>query len=275
MATFKTKKSLGQHFLRSKTALQKIVESANISAEETVLEIGPGMGALTEGLLGSGARVIAVEADARCTEELQKKFATHVQEGNLLLVHGDIREKTVQEKIFAKDLLGGEPYKLVANIPYYITGMLFRLFLETLRQPSELIFLIQKEVAEEVIAKNGKEGVLSLSIKAFGDPRIVATVKREAFSPPPKVDSAILKVSRISRERLHGITTEDYFRVVKAGLSSRRKMLRGNLVRELHLVPADLESLFEKHRLQKNIRGEDLPFKGWVALARELGEKKW
>lgn len=300
------KKSLGQHFLRSKEALGKIIAAAEIVPGETVLEIGPGEGVLTEALLSAGARVVAVEADARCVEKLKERFADAMKTKKFLLIEGDIRDKKMQKELFTKkrtttprsglskprpDLspLGEKPYKLVANIPYYITGMLFRLFLEKLRQPSLLVFLVQKEVAEQIVARPnpakrdeqaGKESILSLAVKIFGTPRYVAKVRREAFAPPPKVDSAIIAVTDISRRRLGKLSDEAYFRIVKAGMGSKRKMLLGNLARArlrptsdgqgLNIPKEKLTEIFGKLGIDEHVRGEDIPVEKWIALAIEV-----
>jgi 16S rRNA (adenine1518-N6/adenine1519-N6)-dimethyltransferase len=264
------KKSLGQHFLRSKKALEQIIDAAALAQEDTVLEIGPGEGALTEALLKTGARVVAVETDLRSIPILEERFAAFIQRKKLIIISGDIRSHALQEKLFTKPYLGNTDYKLVANIPYYITGMLFKLFLEELRQPSIIIFLIQKEVADQIMARDKKESILSLAVKAFGVPRIVGKVKREAFSPPPKVDSAIIAVEQISRERLGDLSPEAYFRVVKAGMGAKRKMLLGNLLRALDLPKATLESLFTELRISPKARGEDVPVETWIMLAKNL-----
>lgn len=270
MGGIKAKKTLGQHFLRSKTALGQIMVASSLSAQDTVLEIGPGEGVLTEELLASGARVIAVETDERCILALQERFKGEITEGRFMLIAGDIRNADMEEKLFQTKYLGKDSYKLVANIPYYITGMLFRLFLEHFRQPSLVVFLVQKEVADEIVARDGKEGILSLSVKIYGDPRIVAKVKKEAFSPPPKVDSAIIAIENISRERQGALSDEEYFRVVKAGLHARRKMLLGNLAHELDLSRAVLTNIFSMLEVPTSVRGEDLEFGKWVSLAREI-----
>ncbi|MEK7118173.1 MAG: 16S rRNA (adenine(1518)-N(6)/adenine(1519)-N(6))-dimethyltransferase RsmA [Patescibacteria group bacterium] len=270
MYSFHAKKSLGQHFLRSKDAIKKIVATAEIVPGETVLEIGPGEGALTEALLEAGARVVAVEADARCILKLEERFVDAIKVKKLLLIHGDARDKKIQAELFQKKFLGVFLYKLVANIPYYITGMLFRLFLEKLRQPSLLVFLVQKEVARQVTGRSGKESVLSLAVKVFGTPCYVAKVKREAFSPSPKVDSAIILITDISRVRLKELSDEEYFRVVKAGLGSKRKMLLGNLSRGLDIPKEKLGTVFRKSGIGLYARGEDIPVEKWIALAIEI-----
>lgn len=291
-----SKKSLGQHFLRSKEALQKIIKTADIKSGETVLEIGPGEGVLTEALLLAGARVVAVETDRRCVEKLEERLTDAIKAKKLLLISGDIRNEKVQQELFTEEWtttprsglskprpdlspLGNRPYKLVANIPYYLTGMLFRLFLEKLSQPSTLVFLVQKEVAEQIVGRPnpakrdgqaGKESILSLAVKVFGTPTFIAKVKREAFSPPPKVDSAIIAVSNISRARLTDITSEEYFRVVKTGLGAKRKMLLGNLARGLKIPKEKLVEIFKKLDIDEYTRGEDVPVGKWIALAQEI-----
>lgn len=264
------KKSLGQHFLRSKTAIRQIVGAASLTKGELVLEIGPGEGVLTDALLAEGVRVVAVETDERCITKLQERFGKEIERGCFMLIHGDIRNETLQKELFTKKILGNSEYKLVANIPYYITGMLFRLFLERLRKPSQIVFLVQKEVAEQIIARDHKEGILSLSIKIYGVPKYIAKVKREAFTPPPKIDSAIISISDISQKRLANLSEQAYFRIIKIGLGQRRKMLFGNLLRGLDISNEKLTSIFSQLKISTDVRGEDVHFDAWAALAREL-----
>ncbi len=266
------KKSLGQHFLRSKVALKQIVGAAALSSSDLVLEIGPGEGALTEAILESGARVVAVETDERCILKLYERFSKAILHKQLSIIAGDIREENIQKELFHKKFLGTADYKIVANIPYYITGFLFRLFLEMLRQPTRIVFLVQKEVAEQIVARDQKEGILSLAIKVYGDVRYVAKVKREAFAPPPKVDSAIILVENISRARLHKLSDGAYFSVVKAGLAAKRKMLLGNLVRGLNIPKEKLEASFIKLAIDLHARGEDIGVEKWILLARSIAK---
>lgn len=268
--SIRAKKSLGQHFLRSKTALREMVDAAEVIPKELVLEIGPGEGVLTEALLAAGAKVVAVETDERCIELLNDRFSVEISEERLILIEGDIRNDETVVRLFDDVTLGSNEYKLVANIPYYITGMLFRLFLEKLRQPKRIVFLVQKEVAEEIVSRDKKEGILSLSVKAYGNPRYVCKVKKESFSPPPKVDSAILAITDIDRKRVSRALERRYFTVVKAGLGSRRKMLLGNLIRKFPDQREHFEAAFLKIDIDKGVRGEDLPFEKWLLLVKEL-----
>jgi 16S rRNA (adenine1518-N6/adenine1519-N6)-dimethyltransferase len=270
MKRITAKKSLGQHFLRSKDVIKKIITAADIAPGDVVLEVGPGEGILTEALLNAGAHVTAIEKDERCITLLEERFYDAIQDGHLLLVEGDILDTKLREELFLFSQDDPIPYKVVANIPYYITGLLFRLFLEQLRQPSSLTFLVQKEVAERVVARNNKEGILSLSVKIYGDPKYVAKVSRNAFTPKPKVDSAIITITNISRERLGKLSDEAYFRVVRAGFGAKRKMLLGNLSRSLKISKERLVQIFRKLKIGEQVRGEDLPVPKWTQLAQEI-----
>lgn len=202
------KKSLGQHFLRSPNYLNAVVDAADIKKGDSVVEIGPGEGSLTYFIVKRGAKVVAVEKDRRLIPLLREKFAGKDVE----VVEQDALEYDPPNK-----------YKLVGNIPYYISGALFKKFLTDRNQPSTLVFLVQKEVAER-ISRSKKESILSLSVKAYGTPHYVKTVPRGAFSPAPKVDSAILAVEKISRNNFKNKAHEKkFFELVKRGFSKKRK----------------------------------------------------
>lgn len=256
------KKSLGQHFLHSKHYLEAVANAANITQGMPVLEIGPGEGALTEVLLAQGAKVIAVEKDHRLIPILQEKFAQEIKSKKLTLVEADALEF---EPMFAKG-----KYTVVGNIPYYITGALLKKYLTTPKQPSTLVFLIQKEVAERitnhgVASKNPKESILSLSVKVYGTPKYVATVPRGAFVPPPKVDSAVLAVTGISRDNFKNKTEEErFFALVKAGFAQKRKLLKRNLE---GLLDKNGAEAFTKAGIADTARAEDVSLKEWLALS--------
>lgn len=248
------KKSLGQHFLRSQGALAAVAAAADIVPGETVVEIGPGEGALTEHLLAVGARVVAIEKDHRLIPLLKEKFA-----GKKFTVYEADALETDLETLEVRGT-----YKIVGNIPYYITGALIRKFLTVTEQPSVLVFLVQKEVAER-IARSKKESILSLSVKAYGNPRYVKKVPRGAFVPPPKVDSAILLVTDISRKHFTSTTHEQlFFDLLHAGFGSKRKLLVRNL--EKILGPNTPEA-FAHANIPHNARAEDVPLTQWLTLA--------
>jgi 16S rRNA (adenine1518-N6/adenine1519-N6)-dimethyltransferase len=262
MERFQTKKSLGQHFLNDVRIAERIAAEGEIVPGETVLEIGPGTGFLTVELLKAGARVVAVEADIRAIEELQVRFAAEIAQDRLTIHHNDIRE------LHFKELgLTDHGFKVIANIPYYISGLLFRLCLDGDMQPSRVVFLVQKEVAER-ITRSKKESLLSIGVKIYSNPSYAFTVKRGSFTPSPKVDSAVVTMKDVSRNRLEGLTEEAFFSVVHAGFASRRKQLYGCL-RETYSNEA-LDTAFHTLSLSRKIRGEDLSLEVWVALTKLL-----
>lgn len=193
----KSKKSLGQHFLKSHAVVQKMVETAAISREDIVLEIGPGKGVLTKALLECVGKVIAVEKDEQLRPFLENLFQEEIKKGTLELIFGDILQFTKEKPLYKGSSF--VKYKVVANIPYYITGEFLRAFLSGDFQPKSMTLLAQKEVAERIVASDGKESVLSISVKTYGVPTYVQTVLAHEFLPPPKVDSAILHISDISK----------------------------------------------------------------------------
>lgn len=252
------KKSLGQHFLRSERALSSIVEAAQLSAGETVLEIGPGEGVLTEKLLAAGARIVAVEKDDALFESLAQKFSKEIETRQLEIVHGDILDFEMKE---------GE-WKLVANIPYNITGAILEKFLSANNQPSLIVLLVQDEVAKRIVARDGKESILSVSVKAYGKPGYVEKVLAGSFVPAPKVDSAIIAIDGISKEFFNNFGEKAFFQLLKAGFSSKRKKLSSNLA---NLYPKEnvLEA-FQSLNLDKNLRAEDLELEKWQEMAKIL-----
>lgn len=228
-----------------------VADAASIEKGETVLEIGPGEGALTEVLLERGAKVIALEKDSRLIGLLKEKFADKKFE----VIEGDALE---YEPKFKK-------YKVVGNVPYYITGALFKKFMSGSNQPQALVFLIQKEVAER-IARSKKESILSLSIKAYGAPLYIKSVPAGAFVPPPKVDSAILAVTGISRKNFKNKKYEErFFELLKAGFGQKRKMLGGNLK---EILGPDYVSVLQKTAISPAARAEDVPLEAWLSLSK-------
>lgn len=262
------KKSLGQHFLKSKSALLAIVEASNPKENDIVLEIGPGEGVLTEILLKNVRKVIAVEKDHRLIPILQEKFIKEITSKKLTLIHSDILNLTTLKTATQSYLhtLSVCKYKVVANIPYYITGQILRMFLESDNQPESMTLLVQKEVAERIVAKDGKESLLSLSVKAYGEPKIVRTVGRGAFNPPPNVDSAILLIENISKKKL-GRYEKDFFKLIHAGFAHKRKQLLSNLN---NMNKDMLIMAFRKCGIDPKARAEDLPLETWLKLCNNL-----
>ena len=287
----KAKKSLGQHFLKSPGIISDIVKAGNVQKEDLVLEIGPGKGVLTKALLSIGAKVIAVEKDDELVLELQRKFSREISLKQLNLVHADILDLELPHLAMSRMPLDTDitttPYKIVANIPYYITGQILRMFLESDNQPTSMTLLMQKEVAERIVAKpslrssvarsvksgfrakDQKESLLSLSVKIFGEPKIVRVVGRGAFSPQPNVDSAVLNIENISRVRLDGVSEKIFFNIIHLGFAHKRKQLLPNLIslfKKEILVKA-----FEKCGVNLKARAEDLSLETWLKLCNTIG----
>jgi 16S rRNA (adenine1518-N6/adenine1519-N6)-dimethyltransferase len=222
---FRAKKSFGQNFLKSEPALKKIIATGEITSEDTILEIGPGKGALTKKLLEVSGKVIAVEKDRELIALLTEKFANEIAENKLVLLEGDILEFEIEK------FIGSHPYKIIANIPYNITGAILKKFLTSTYQPERMVLLVQHEVAQRIVARDEKESILSISVKAYGTPSLVMKVPARYFSPSPKVDSAVILISNISRKLFENSGTNEakFWEIVKAGFAHKRKQLGGNL----------------------------------------------
>lgn len=242
------KKSLGQNFLMHARIAERIALVAGLNVDSIVLEIGPGTGMLTRELLKVAGKVIAIEADKKLFERLQTDFAKEITEKRLELIHGDIRMFDIATL--------PKGYLLVANIPYYLTGEIFRMFLSSENQPGSMTLLVQKEVADR-IARSKKESILSLSVKAYGTPKREFIVPRGAFSPAPKVDSAVLTIRNISRKHFSSRADEDrFFALLHAGFAHKRKFVRKNLI----------EAGFSGGTIPEKSRAEDLVLSEWLKL---------
>lgn len=263
----RAKKALGQNFLKSHTAARLLVESAHVAPETTVVEVGPGKGAITKILLEEAGRVIAIEKDPDMHAILAETFTSEIAEGRLTLVLGDILAFNV-----ADYGLADRGYTVVGSLPYYITGIFIRTFLTLEHQPAHISLIIQKEVAERIVVRDGKASMLSVSVAAYGTPKYIKTIKAREFSPAPKVDSAILAIEGVSRDFFEEITEDAFFTVVRAGFAQKRKKLVRNLT---VLVPKEesIEAL-ETLALSPNVRAEDLTIQQWGDLTGRLYPKK-
>jgi 16S rRNA (adenine1518-N6/adenine1519-N6)-dimethyltransferase len=250
------KKSLGQNFLKSPAVVRTMAEAAGVSKGDTVLEIGPGKGVLTKELLALGAKVIAIEKDTELLPVLTDTFANELQSEQFTLINQDIT--TLDLSILP------QKYKIVANIPYYITGEIIRTFLESSHQPTSMTLLVQKEVAQRIVARDEKGSILSMSVKAYGEPTYIQKVPAMLFNPAPKVDSAILHIANISKDFFtqYKITEKDFFSVVKKGFSQKRKKLTNNL-------NISAETLL-KITPNPNTRAENLTLKEWGLLTKVI-----
>jgi 16S rRNA (adenine1518-N6/adenine1519-N6)-dimethyltransferase len=263
MKDIQAKKSLGQNFLRSPEIINDIVMAGKVSKNDVVLEIGPGEGIMTEKLLQTGAKVFVVEKDDRLIEPLKQKFEKEIAGKKLEIIHGDILETNLS--------MINAPYKIVANIPYYITGQIIRKFLESEKQPISMTLLVQKEVALRIIARDGKESLLSLSVKIFGDPKFIRIVGKGAFSPQPSVDSSVITIENISKDKLQGLKTELFFKVIHLGFAHKRKQLLPNLSEGFD--KDNLLNIFKELDLDPKVRAEDVKLQGWIDLCNKLSKK--
>lgn len=254
------KKSLGQHWLHDDMALDAMVAAADVSTGDTVLEIGPGLGTLTEKLLATGARVHAVEFDEELLAGLQAKFAKQSQ---FSLEHTDIL------KFDFTQLPAG--YKVVANIPYYLTSNLLRVMCETPNPFSRAALLVQKEVAERVCAGPGQMSLLSVSVQFYCEVELGDLVPAELFTPPPKVDSQILELQYRHQPLFEVADTTTFFRIVKAGFSERRKKLRSSLSGGLGMTKPAAEQLLLQAGINPNLRAQALTLDDWYRLYQHCG----
>jgi 16S rRNA (adenine1518-N6/adenine1519-N6)-dimethyltransferase len=253
------KKSLGQNFLMHRQTAERIVGAAGVRSEDTVLEIGPGTGMLTRALLDTANKVVAVETDLELIPGLEAKFMEEIEEGRLILVQEDVRT-------YDPSSIDG-PYKLVANIPYYITGELIRKFLTTKKKPLSITFLVQKEVAVR-IARSKKESLLSLSVKTFGTPIYRFTVPKGAFTPAPTIDSAVLSITDIHTPFASEVEEYGFFEILHAGFAHKRKQLGKNL--EEFYTSESIAAAFDSLTLSRAIRAEDVPLEAWQIFAKKL-----
>jgi 16S rRNA (adenine1518-N6/adenine1519-N6)-dimethyltransferase len=263
----KAKKSLGQHFLRSEKALMTMVESIKRDGE-IVFEIGPGEGVLTEKLLQSGYTVIVVEIDKRSIEILKQKFASEIENKKLFIIESDCLE--IDYSKILKSFKKTSDYSLLGNIPYYITGAIFRHTFEQKVLPKLATFLVQKEVAQRIVAQNKKESLLSVSVKIYGEAKLLEIVKRGSFAPPPKVDSAIISISNIHNPFKNTDSQEIFFKILKACFSHKRKFLLTNLKTDLDKDSFDkyflkIQEIVLKYNNEK-ARAEDMSLDVWKEI---------
>jgi 16S rRNA (adenine1518-N6/adenine1519-N6)-dimethyltransferase len=258
LAGIKPNKALGQHFLVDRPSLEAIMDAADVTPADTVLEIGPGLGTMTRPLADFGSRVVAVETDHTLVELLRRDAPPNLE--------------VVEQDILKFDLtslpLG---YKVIANIPYYLTSKIFRLLIESPNPPSVMSVLIQKEVAERICAGPGKLSILALSIQYYGKPEIETIVERHKFWPAPDVDSAVLRVDVTGPK--FDADPHQLFRLIKAGFGEKRKQLKNSLSGGLNLSPELATDVLKSARLQPTARAQELDMNQWERLYRVATKK--
>ena len=281
------KRSMGQNFLVDAKVLGKIVATANLKSSDTVVEVGSGLGVLTEELVKKASRVIAIEKDDKLAEILEMRIEKLGLKEKTNIIIADVLNIVDTHFSFLKT-----QYKLVANIPYNITSILIRKFLEAENPPSEMFLMVQKEVAERICAGPGKMSLLSVSVQFYAEPEIISIVKNTSFFPTPKVDSAIVRIkikrdflassSQISRRSLSPLATSacnrrnltgtgkidnrSFFRLVKFGFTSKRKTLENNLAAGLRISKKEASGIIKSVGLKEKVRAEELSVEEWKDL---------
>jgi len=253
---------LGQHYLTNKGVLEKIISASTLEKSDTVLEIGPGKGALTFALAERAGRVIAVEKDARLAESLRAELVQR-NFSNVEIVTEDIRTFLAKSSE-----LKTTSYSVVANIPYYLTSSLIRTLLEHKHPPKSILLTIQKEVAQRIVAKNGKNSILSLSVQLYADANILFYVARGSFAPPPDVDSAVIRIR--PRKKMAPEDSRVFFTILKAGFSAPRKTLRGNLQKKFPRHKKEIAGVLERAGVSENTRPERVTLSQWQNLTNSL-----
>lgn len=263
------KKSLGQHWLTDELSLEAMCLAADVRPDDTVLEIGPGTGTLTAVLLAKGTNVTTVERDQDLAKSLPYRTQQLLEVEPLKNGNGGIIDnlQVVEGDILAFDFteLPSE-YKVVANIPYYLTGNLIRVLSETPNPPTAAVLLVQKEVAQRVAAKPGAMSTLSVTAQFYWQVSLADEVPAELFTPPPKVDSQILVLKRRPEPLFPKADTKTFFRLVKAGFGARRKKLRSSLAGGLHISKEQAEQLLDGASIDPNLRAQALSLDDWHRL---------
>jgi len=252
------RKSLGQHWLTDIEALEAIVEQAEIKKTDTILEIGPGLGSLTSYLVGQAAHVVAVEFD----EKLATNLPSLIPAKNLSVITADILKFDLNSLPAA--------YKVVANIPYYLTSNLLRVLSESNNPPKLMVLLVQKEVAERICAGPGQMSILAVSVQLYYDCELGIVVPADKFQPKPKVDSQTVTLHRCVKPLFHDLDTKLFFRLVKAGFSARRKKLRSSLAAGMKLDKKQVDEILAKAKINGDLRAQELSLQDWHKIYLNL-----
>lgn len=261
-AGLKARRSLGQNFLVNESVRDSIIEAAGLSAGDTVIEVGPGLGILTEKLASLAGRVIAVELDNSLAERLTKRLSGL---GNIRIINADILSLDLSS------LIKSGTYKVVANIPYYITSPILRFFMQARLRPSLMVIMMQEEVARDITAGPGAMGFLAVSMRLFSVPEMVCRVPADCFYPAPKIDSAVVRFDMLPQPAVEVGDVEAFLELVHAGFGAPRKQLHNSLAIGLSYEPADAEKILARAGIDSRRRPGTLTLDEWAALYREAG----
>lgn len=286
------KKSLGQNFLKSKEVINKIISVSLIQKGDIIIEIGPGKGALTEEILlkcrSEDAKLIAIEKDDRLIEFLKDKFVDYINKEfyiinqdilqiNILdIIKQNINTKDTQisdQNLSISEIINNQNIKIIANIPYYITGAILKKFVDE-NIVKSMTLLVQKEVAERIVSRDNKESILSLSIKSYGISKYITKVAAKYFNPKPKVDSAVIFIQKYNNNIFINQKQKDlYFEIIKNGLQFKRKTLLNNLksfIKENNIDEIVFKTILNNVDLKENVRGEDIIFEKWLSITQQI-----
>jgi 16S rRNA (adenine1518-N6/adenine1519-N6)-dimethyltransferase len=253
------RKSLAQHFLVDGGVVRQILAAAELSSADTVIEVGPGLGVLTEELVKSAGKVIAIELDQKLARVLSEKISS----SNLTVINEDVLKI---EPVKLLESSGVSDYKVVANLPYYITGAVIRHFLEATLKPRLMVLMLQREVAKQITAQPGEMSLLSVSVQFYGAPKIAAKVPARAFYPAPEVDSTVLRIDVYPQPKLPADDTSEFFHLVKAGFSANRKQLVNSLANGLRVSKNEVLPLLQRAEIEPKRRAETLNIEEWGDL---------
>ena len=263
------RKSLGQHFLVDRRIVGRIIDAAQLAADDVVVEIGPGRGVLTRQLVQLAGRVVAVELDGQLCDDLPERLGFPA---NLECVHGDAREVDIPSLAREPSPATPVPYKVIGNLPYYAANPIVRRVLESDQPPSLALFMVQKEVADSMTAQPGKMGLLSVATQCYASARQVCSVPPTAFRPPPKVRSAVVKLNLLETPLVNSGNRDSFFRVIRAGFSAPRKQVHNSLTHGLSAQPQDCEAALERAGVDGKRRPATLGIEEWVALSEAWHE---
>ncbi len=270
------RKGLGQHFLIDEEVLKLITSAAELSSTDVVMEVGPGLGILTKELARQSGWVVAIELDSKLAVALEQTLSSF---DNVSIINKDILQVEPadllqeQKARFPQTISSPSNYKVVANLPYYITSPVLRHFLEASVKPQIMVVMVQKEVAEAIVAEPGQMSVLSINVQFYGVPRIISYVPAQCFYPVPEVDSAILRIDLYSQPEVAVTDERSFFDLVQAGFSVSRKQIVNSLAKGLGLPKADVLYLLEKTYIMPQRRAETLALDEWVRLWQLFTQK--
>lgn len=260
-AGISARRSLGQHFLVSAATLRRVAEAVEPHDDETVVEIGPGLGGLTAELARRARRVVAIELDDSLERYLRRRF----EGANVTVIHGDATEIDPVEAL--RRAGAGPPYAVAGNLPYNVAQPILRRCLESAPPPRRLAVMVQAEVAASIVAGPGGMSLLGVSVQLYGEPRVLFRVPPSAFYPPPKVRSAVVRIDVAPTLRAPVDDTEAFFRIARAGFGTKRKQLRNALANGLGISSGEASHLLERAGIEPALRAQELSLDDWAALA--------